>query len=385
MALAESFRAIVGDVNVSESEMDKLVYSSDASRHKGNTELIVWPCSVEQVHKIVMLARRGNVSLMPRGAGTGMGNAVPDNDVVIDVSKLNNILSISEEFVEAEAGVALQNLNKAIGSKFFPIQPESKKACTIGGMIASNAIGVKAMEFGRMANWVEEVTIVDGSGMCLKLKGDALKHVVGMEGTTGIIVSAKLKILDREDQKSISMLSFNTLTAMQEKLEELRNNPAVRNIEFLDDLCSEILGFAPKLHFIVEYEGSEGTLKEAEAREVWAARENLPFMLGQKRHLVADDLLLPFESLPKFLHLLRKDNVPCYGPIGIGIVYPVFREDSSMIERFRGLYKQFGAKLGVKYGHGRRKHTVSEEKAKRVIELKAHYDAKNLFSRGKLI
>lgn len=385
MSLLESFKGIVGDVSVSDSAIDRLVYSSDASRRKGDAQLVVWPSSVEQIHKIIMMAKRGSTALMPRGAGTGMGNSVPSDDIVIDVSKMNRILTVENGFVEAEAGAALQDINKAIGSRFFPVQPESKKACTIGGMIASNAIGVKALEFGRIANWVEEVTMVDGNGMCLKLKGDALKHVVGMEGSTGIIVSAKLKLLEKEDEKSITMLGFNTLTAMQEKLLELRADTSVRNIEFLDDICSEMLGFAPKLHLIVEYEGSKGNLKEAEAREVWSAREQLPFLLGQRKHLAADDLLLPFESIPKFLHVLRKDNVPCYGPIGLGILYPVFREDNSMAERFRALYSQFGAKLGVKYGHGRRRQTMNDEKSKRVLELKAHYDPKNLFSRGKLI
>lgn len=385
MTLIDSFREIVGDVNVSEGQIDKLVYSTDASRQRGDAQLIVWPSSVEHIHKIVGMAKRANVSLMPRGAGTGMGNSIPNKDVVVDVSKLNRVLNVEKGFVEVEAGAALQDVNKAIGMQFFPVQPESKKACTIGGMIASNAIGVKALEFGRVANWVEEVTIVDGNGLCLKLKGDALKHVVGMEGSTGIIVSAKLKILEKEDEKSITMLGFNTLTAMQEKLEELKADTSVRNIEFMDDICSELLGFAPKIHLIVEYEGSKGNLKEAEAREVWSAREQLPFLLGQRKHLVADDLLLPNESLAKFLHLLRKDNVPCYGPIGLGIVYPVYRDDNSLAERFRGLYKQFGARLGVKYGHGKRKHTVPEDKARRVLELKVHYDPKNIFSRGKLI
>ncbi|MDD4878396.1 MAG: FAD-binding oxidoreductase [Candidatus Nanoarchaeia archaeon] len=385
MSLLESFKGIVGEVNVSEGQIDRLVYSSDASRQKGSAELIVWPVNVEQIHKIIMMARRGNTAIMPRGAGTSMGNAVPSDDIVLDVSKMNHILNVGEGFVEAEAGAALQDINKAIGSRFFPVQPESKKACTIGGMIASNAIGVKALEFGRMENWVEEVTMVDGNGMCLKLKGEALKHVVGMQGSTGIIVSARLKLLKMEDEKSISLLGFNTLTAMQEKLEELNKDTSARNIEFLDDICSEILGFAPKIHLIVEYEGSKGNLKEAEAREVWSAREQLPFLLGQRKHLAADDLLLPFESIPKFLHVLRKDNVPCYGPIGMGILYPVFREDNSMAERFRALYRQFGAKQGVKYGHGKRKHTMDDENSKRFLELKAHYDPKNLFSRGKLI
>ncbi|HII14797.1 MAG TPA: FAD-binding oxidoreductase [Nanoarchaeota archaeon] len=383
MSMAESLKTIVGEVNASDSELDRNVYSTDASRKKGRCEAVAWPSDLEQVHKLVMLARRSNTPLMPRGAGTGNGNSIPEGDIAVDVSKLNKIFSVSGSIADVEAGVVLDNLNKAVFPMAFPVQVEAKKAATIGGMIAANVLGIKAMQYGRMADWLEEVTIIDGNGMCLNLKGDALRHVAGLEGATGIIVRAKLKLAKREDQISTTLMKFNTFTALQEKLDELKADADVINIEFLDEVSSSLIGFGEKNHLIVDYAGGKGALRGGEAMDVWQAREQLPFTLGQRRYIATDDLFVPAGQMPKFLYLLRKENIPCYGPIGMGIVYPVFKEDYNP-EKLRSSYSQFGIKLGARFGYGKRK-ILDEETAKRVLQLKAHYDPKNVLSRGKLI
>ena len=64
MSLAESLKSIVGEVNASDSELDRAVYATDASRKKGKCEAVAWPSDLEQVHKLVMLARRSNIPLM---------------------------------------------------------------------------------------------------------------------------------------------------------------------------------------------------------------------------------------------------------------------------------------------------------------------------------
>ncbi|MBU2638183.1 MAG: FAD-binding oxidoreductase [Nanoarchaeota archaeon] len=364
MTLIESLKAIVGEVNASEAELDRIAY--------GNAKAVVWPSNAEEVHKIVMLARRAGVPITARGAGVGLRFA---NDIIVDMSKMNSVITVANDYVEAEAGVLLDDVNKLLKGKVFPVQPESAKACSIGGMIAANALGIKAMEFGKTGKWVEEVKMVDGNGICLTLKGDALRHVVGLRGATGIILSAKLRLSDAVE-RTAELLKFNTLTAMQEKLDELKNDADVRNIEFMDEISSSLLGFGMASHLIVDYAGDKGMLKGAEAKEAWDARKQLPFVLGQKRYLNAHELQMPLESITRFLNLLRKDEVPCYGPIGLGVLCPVFRDDSSFASRTDYVYRQFNAK---------KRKTSNPETEKRVLELKAHYDPKNILSRGKFI
>lgn len=363
MTLVESFKAIVGEVNASEAELDRMAY---------NAKTVVWPSNEEDVHKIVMLARRVGVPITARGAGVGPAKSA---DIAVDMSKMNSILNVTNDYVEAEAGVLLDDLNRALRGKVFPVQPESVKACSIGGMIAANALGIKAMEYGKAGNWIAEVKMIDGNGICLTLKGEALKHVVGLRGATGIILSAKLKLIDPV-VRSASLLKFNTLTAMQEKLEELKNDPDVKNIEFMDEISSSLLGFGMASHLIVDYAGDKGILHGKEAEEVWNARKQLPFVLGQKRHLDAHELSMPLGSITRFLNLLRKDEVPCYGPIGMGLLCPVFRDDNMLASRMEASYNQFNIK---------KRKSTSPETAKRVLELKAHYDPKNILSRGKWV
>lgn len=384
MTLVESLRTIVGDVNASDLEIDRLVYSTDASRKQGKCDAVAWPSDLEQLHKIIMLGRRANLPLMPRGGGASFGSVVPEEGIVVDVSKLNKIFSVTDKCADVGAGVVLDDLNKAVFPLIFPVQVESKKAATIGGMIASNSLAMRGMEYGRMDGWVDEVTIIDGNGMCLNLKGDAVKHVAGLEGSTGIIVRAKLRLMPRDEQKSTSLLKFNTFSALQEKMDELKNDADVKNIEFMDEISSSLIGFGEKNHLIVEYIGGKGALRGDEARAVWAARESLPFVLGQRRYLSADDVLAPLSEFPKLLYLFRKEEIPCYGPIGMGIVYPVFRDDYTNVEKLRAAYPQFKARLGAR-GFGNRKHLVNDDTAKRILQLKSHYDPKNILSRGKLI
>ncbi len=363
MTLVESLKAIVGEVNASEAELDRIAY---------NAKAVVWPSNVEEVHKIVMLARRAGAPITARGAGIGLASP---NEIIVDMSKMNSIINVENDYIEAEAGALLDDVNRLLKGRVFPVQPESGKACTLGGMIAANAFGIKAMEFGRAGKWVEEVKMVDGNGMCLTLKGEALRHVVGLRGATGIIVSAKLR-LSEPVERSASLLKFNTLTAMQEKLDELKNDADVKNIELMDEISSSLLGFGMASHLIVDYAEDKGTLHGNEAKEVWNARKQLPFILGQKRYLNMHELQMPSESIARFLNLLRKDEVPCYGPIGINILCPAFREDTFLAARMEPVYKQFNA---------RKRKSINPETAKRVLELKAHYDPKNILSRGKFV
>ena len=111
------FERVVGKENVSEEEVDRLAYSTDASQFKGNTKLVVWPRSAAEVHKIILFAKRNKTRLVIRGAGSGLvGGCVPESEVVVDLSRLNRILKINEyerSFI-VESGVVLNDLNSSL-------------------------------------------------------------------------------------------------------------------------------------------------------------------------------------------------------------------------------------------------------------------------------
>lgn len=383
MTLADSLQKIFGNVNFSDKDRDRLVYSSDASSHSGYASFIVWPTSVEELHKLVLLCKRSSATLVPRGAGTSLtGASVPNNSIVVDMTKMRNILEIKDDYAVVEAGVPLSELNRELRYKFFPVQPESKSSCSIGGMIATNAVGLKPLQFGRMEDWVESLTVIDGSGMPLEIKGEAVKHFCGAEGNTGIIIKAKLKLLKKDENKSSSLLQFNTITAMYDKVKELRSDPDILNIEFVDEYCSSLLGLEG-MHLIVEFRGDKGQHKGKDSEDLWAKRESLlKLVRGEKYYHMQD---VQVEEADKFLNWLRKNSIPSYGAIGLNMFNVLFKDDR-LVPEMKNVLKILKGKLGVKFGYGvLKKEYFNKDDAKRLHALKAHYDPKNMMNRGKLI
>ena len=104
---------IFSNSNMSENEVDKLIYSRDASGIKNGDCLgVVWPRTKEELHKLLAYAKRNDVTLVPRGAGTSMhGQCVANGSLVVDMSKMNKILEIGDDYVIVQAGVVLDDLN----------------------------------------------------------------------------------------------------------------------------------------------------------------------------------------------------------------------------------------------------------------------------------
>ncbi len=382
---------IFGPVNASESETDMIVYSTDASRVPGEAKMVVHPVSSDQVQKFIQYARRGKMDIVPRGAGTGIaGGAVPKGSVVMDMSKMNRVLELGENFVKVEAGVILSELNRALKAKgvYVPIVPEANANRTIGGMVATNAAGLRIMEHGRMEDWADELAVVDGTGHYSKLAGEEARSFCGTEGIAGVVVSAKLRTLPVEAQKSMTILSFNTLTTMMEQVEELQKNEHVKMILYVDDLCSSFLELEPKMHLFIEYDNDEGNLKNAfEVDSAIGMIESLDGILHLNKRVVREDPMVPRQELAKFLNWLRKYNIPSYGHIDVGVIHPYFAENSDY-ERSE-LYKVVRSVQGsVGWEHGiglLKKDFLSPERRKRLEVLKRNYDPDNLMNMGKVL
>jgi len=171
------------------------VYESDASRIKGNALRVVHPKNTEEVCDFIL----DNDNIVIRGGGTGMsGGSVPLDEVVLDLSKLTIISNFDEKqkTVEVEAGVILDDLQYYLkGSGLnFPVNPSSHSVATIGGMIATNAVGSQGFMYGKTSMWVKWVEVVNYKGEVEKKGITELSDYVGMEGITGVIIRACLKI-----------------------------------------------------------------------------------------------------------------------------------------------------------------------------------------------
>jgi len=380
-----TLKNLLGNGKTSEKETDKIAYSSDASQIRGKTQEVVWPETAEEVMKTVKYCMEKNMNIVARGGGTSLvGGAVPDNSVVIDLSKMNDI-KIEGRHAIVEPGVVLEDLNTKIGD-FFPVTTGSRKACTIGGMIATNAAGMRSLKYGKMEDWVEELEIIDGKGEKIRINKEKIKDFCGKEGTTGIIVKAKLRLGEKPEEITMSMLKFENITDLVEKAIELRKNKNVSIIEYIDKRTSELAGIGEGYHLMVEYESLEGNIKVREMGEIWKMRESLYPLIANEGYIVIEDPEIGMENIDKFLHWLQKNEIPTFGHISIGVVHPHFKKDSPLIKEMFDVVKALKGNVTGEHGIGMmKKEFVDEEKIEEIKKLKKIYDEKNIMNRGKVV
>ena len=171
-------------------------------------DYVVRPKSTDEVSRIVRLAYENNIPVTARGAGTGLaGGAVPvKGGIVLDMSGMNRILEIDIDNIQVvvEPGIIQDALNEALKPYgfFFPPNPGSSAMCTIGGMIAYNASGMRCVKYGTTRNYVRDLEVVLADGTVIHTGSKMLKSaagydltqlIVGSEGTLGIVTKARLK------------------------------------------------------------------------------------------------------------------------------------------------------------------------------------------------
>lgn len=210
-----------------EGSIPKQYLSDTLGRKTGNASALVFAKSTEDVSRVLKFANDNGFSVTPRGAGTNLvGSTVPQNGgIILDLSQMNRILELDEENLTAlvEPGVVLQDFQKFVEEKglFYPPDPGEKTA-SIGGNIATNAGGMRAVKYGVTRNYVMalEVVLADGTVVTLGNKnrkdttGLDLKNVViGSEGTLCVITKCLLKLIAKPECSKSILVSFDSLKA----------------------------------------------------------------------------------------------------------------------------------------------------------------------------
>lgn len=210
-------QAIVGNENVliDTEKMQPYAHDevTDPSYHH-MPEAVVFAETTEQVAAVVTLANEYKFPVVPRGAGTGLacGAVTTYGGIVLSLEKMNKILEINEEalYVVVEPGVRTCELQKAVEEKglFYAGDPCSGDSCFIGGNIATNAGGNRAVKYGTTRHQVYSVEVVNPTGKIVTLGARLKKQstgycmdqlIIGSEGTLGIITKATLKLLPKPE------------------------------------------------------------------------------------------------------------------------------------------------------------------------------------------
>jgi hypothetical protein len=362
-------------------------YNSDASGLDGKAEKVVFPEGPEEVQKIV---KGANMDLVPRGGGSGVvGGCVPNGSIVIDMSKMNAVTKFNnkEQKVRAEAGVTIKELNeKLLGVGFeFPIVPPGNEITTIGGMIAVNASGDKSMKYGTMKDWIEEIEFVNGRGEMMRTSKTDLRDVCGMEGITGVIVAATLKIIPAI-QRTASVFQSEDLAEVLSIARRLKLEEEVAKLELFSPQAAKFLGFPKKYHLIIEFDSDRGKIKGDDYKKISILGSEIVDTLFANGYYHREDPRLFFDKLEEFMTLLEEYNIPYSGYLGSGIVYPFFREEDkpkrdaiiNFVRKTRAKSGQFGVGLT-------RRYLIDSFEEKVLKRVKLRHDPFGKFNKGKMI
>lgn len=188
-------------------------------------DVVLLPETTEQVSEILRYCNNHGISVTPSGARTGLsGGALPvKGGVVLSVARMNNIIRIDtdNQQVITQPGVITQELQEAVEVKdlFYPPDPASKGSCFIGGNIAENSGGPKAVKYGVTKDYVLnlEIVLVDGTIMwtganVLKNStGYDLTHlIVGSEGTLAVVTQIVLKLIPKPQHDMTMLVPFKS-------------------------------------------------------------------------------------------------------------------------------------------------------------------------------
>lgn len=172
-----------------------------------NDLALIRPADVYQVSAVLQLANKHGIAVFPRGGGTGLvGGAVPTrNGIILSMERMNRIeIDENNLMAIAEAGVTLDTLTHAAeeASLSFPPHPGDENA-QVGGLVATNAGGSRAVRHGVMRNQVRAIEVVLPTGEILSLGGrvhknnvgyDLMQLIIGSEGTLAVITKVTLRL-----------------------------------------------------------------------------------------------------------------------------------------------------------------------------------------------
>ncbi|MGE5379485.1 MAG: FAD-binding oxidoreductase [Methylocystaceae bacterium] len=259
-------------------DTDLLYYSYDSSFLTRLSRLVpdavVMPCSTEEVSAVMKLAWEHGIPVTPRGAATGeTGGAVAaQGGIIMDLSSWNDIIEVDAANMQVivRPGVIHADLNDHLAgfNLFFPPDPGSSKMCTIGGMVANNASGLRAVKYGCTEQYILGLEVVLPDGQIIVTGGvnsRAIKNVsglnltklyVGSEGVLGIITRIRLRCFPKPKARGIVMAVYDALDdAPATVLEVYREGILPSGIEILDQSAIVAVNlFKPELGLPVDAE-----------------------------------------------------------------------------------------------------------------------------------
>jgi D-lactate dehydrogenase len=449
-ALIDLLRETFGDALVTD-EAERLVYGYDNSRREALPDAVVFPTSHEEVVVLVRACRAHRVPLIARGRGTNTtGASVPiAGGIVASFERMNRILAIdpANRLAIVEPGVLNADLQTALRAHalFWPPDPTSAPYCTIGGNLACNAGGPRAVKYGATRDNVLALRAIAGGGEEFRsgkptTKGaagyDLTRLLIGSEGTLALITEATLKLTPLPSATRTLRASYADVESAAAAVARIMAQPVTPcALEFLD---GESLRLA-RVHggdaipdagalLLIEADGDESTLhaateaisraargaglleltiaaNAAEVAQLWAARKALsPALRTLSPKKINEDVVVPVSRIPDLVSAMRALSdryalpIVCFGHAGNGNIHvnllprdeaELARADACLREVFETVIRLDGT-LSGEHGIGLAKRdfmalAVDATALALMQRIKGTFDPDGILNPGKLL
>jgi len=348
-------------------------------------ELVLMPENTSEVSQIMAYCNQHNIAVTPRGAGTGLsgGALAIEGGVMLSTEKLNQILHIDEDNLQVttEPGVITEVLQNAVKERglFYPPDPASKGSCFIGGNIAENSGGPKAVKYGVVKDYVLNLELVLPNGEVVWTGANVLKNatgynltqlIIGSEGTLGVVTKIVLRLIPHPKLDSLMLVPFNSIEdaasavsaifkmgVIPSAMELMERDAILMAQKFINDYSLE-LDDQTQAHLLIEVDGNEDAIlmsdlekifsiveqfdcgevliaeNEAQKNNLWRLRRVVGEAVKKQSIYKEEDTVVPRASLPELLKKVKLIGAEygfrsvCYGHAGDGNLHINILKDS---------------------------------------------------------
>jgi glycolate oxidase len=371
-----ALRAAVPQGDVWTSEEQRRDYGHDETEDLSHPpEVVVRARNTAEVSAVVKLCAQHHIPVTPIGGRTGLsGGALSiHGGVGLALDRMDRIVDIDERNLQVtvEPGVITQVLQDAVAAKglYYPPDPSSKGSCTIGGNLAENAGGPRAVKYGVTRDFVLNLEVVLPNGAVIWTGANTLKNstgydltrlLVGSEGTLGIITRAVLRLVPLPKATRLMLVPFASAIKACEAvsavfragiipsaLEFMERDAIAWTMRFTDGLPAQ-LSTDPEAYLLVEVDGNHDDVlmqdcetilgvveahgagevlfaeNSAEKDALWRLRRSVPVSVKAHSVYKEEDTVVPRFELPRLLQGVKEIgesygfNTVCYGHAGDG-------------------------------------------------------------------
>jgi len=369
------FKEIIGAEHVLSDNQSILSYSHDETENLSYPpDVVIKPDNSEEISKILKYCNLKNIPVTPCGARTGLsGGSLPVfGGVALSVERLNSIIEIDERNLQATAqpGLINQVFRDAVESKglFYPPDPASKGSCSLGGNLAENAGGPKALKYGVTKDYVLNLEVVLPTGEIIWTGANVLKNatgydltslMIGSEGTLGIITTIVFRLIPLPTKDITLFVPFSSVEKACEAVSAVfRAGITPSALEFIErDAIDWTLKYTDlkiqinddvKAHLLVEVDGNDMDIlhkdcelifevmeefecgeilladSESQKNQIWKIRRSVGEAVKSNSVYKEEDTVVPRAELAKLLKGVKAIGTEygfqsvCYGHAGDG-------------------------------------------------------------------